>query len=266
MSLNTKQISPKTAVIAIAGLVVLLSVAIYLRANMGGGSTTAAPDTGAPPKPALKVSVQEGGPREAAKSQTAAAVAVSIADSDPVAIIAERNIFRPVSAPPSANALKGLGPLPPMAIAMLPPMPGAAPGGFGGGRRGGRGGSNLAFTGIVDTPDGTKALIENTNTAETKYVGIGDRAFGMMVTDVNSRSVSLDAGGRPMELAIGENKPDTPTGPAPGAPGAPGAPAAAGQQAGQPAQPASVNVAPAPGSGNPGGGGRRRRGGQGQGQ
>jgi hypothetical protein len=64
----------------------------------------------------------------------------------------------------------------------------------------------LAYTGLVETPQGKFALIENTSTMETKYAAVGDEVFGMQVVDLDARSVTLDSGGRSVQLAIGENK------------------------------------------------------------
>jgi len=264
MSALNSQISKRDTVIAIVVFVLILTLAVYsfVKKNSASPVETVADNPTPPKAQAMKVDIKET-PKvnaKAAKKTDAAAKNVDepTKPDDPVTIIAESNIFRPLTGGRGGFGGGGLGPL---AISGLPGFPDA-------GGRGGRGGrANYAFTGIVNTPDGELALIENTTTSEAKYAGVGETVFGMEVTDLNSRWVSLDAGGRPLRLAIGENKADTPAAGAPAAPGTtPAAGAASGNQPGQtPAVVPGNGGGGFPGGGGFGGGGRRGRGGGGGG-
>lgn len=222
--LQSTQVSPKTAGIAIVALLVLCSLGIYGAKRAANGSTPAAP---APTAHATATATDNGNGASVDVSEKDSAKdkdqGKKIADSaeveDPCKIIAERNMFKPVSADSTDSGSaqttgrrSSRGGLAPMSVGNLPVLPG-----FGGvdmalsPQRGGntRSGVNLAYTGLVDVPSGPLALIENITTCEAKYVGVGDSAFGMRVVSVSPRSVSLDGGSGSVRLAIGENKPET---------------------------------------------------------
>lgn len=223
--LKNTQVSPKLVMLCIGVFVVLATTGILTVKRIVSGP--------AEPLAVATSSTSTAGTKSDAAEKTSAAVdgsskedaKVSVTESDPCEIIADRNLFKSfasgkVSAP--AKPVGGTPPLiPPMPIRMLPPFPGGGgfPG-FGGPPRGGS--EKLAFTGVVETPDGIQALIENTATSETKFAGVGESAFGSSVVSINSRSVTLDSGGRIVTLAIGENKADAPA--APPNPGTPGQP------------------------------------------
>ncbi|MHB0998420.1 MAG: hypothetical protein ACYC27_04160 [Armatimonadota bacterium] len=128
--------------------------------------------------------------------------------------IAARNVFKSIgftgtitesSVEPPANQGAGMMSLPPMPVGNFQQssMP---QGGFSFGFPGGGRSNNIAFTGIVNIPEGTMALLENTSTSESKYVAVGDTAFGMQVVDINPRTVSLSTGMDTIILSLGENK------------------------------------------------------------
>ncbi len=268
--LQGKQITPKTAAIAITAVVVIALVIIFaIGRNAGAPPETATTEVATPESASSEPSTSEGpvvsmqaipsGKSEATGKKTDsvkdAKSELPARPTDPYAVIAERNIFKPVTetalAPPPSR------PVPPMPVGPLPGSGFGFPGGMGRGGGGGQtGNSKIAFTGVVQSPDGIYALLENLATGETRYARTGDNAFGMQVTDVNPSMVSLDSGGQPMRLMIGENKTDTtatPT-PTPGAPPQPPGPGASPPSGPPPGMPGAM---PSFGDGNSGRRGRR---------
>ena len=223
--MRSTQVTPKTAAIAIGALLVLCGIAIFgVRALVSGSSepTTSSQPSALPRSPMVaNVDVKEGAATPDTKKQDPKPAAPAV--DDPVKSIANRNMFQAVSADasdtsgstdnaPGFGRRSRRGNLPPMALGELPVLPSIAGLDMALMPRGGQGAASLAYTGLVEIPNGRLALIENTATAETKYVGVGDSAFGMTVTDVSPRSVSLDGGGQQVRLAIGENKSQNPAG------------------------------------------------------
>jgi hypothetical protein len=200
--LRETEISPKTGVVtAVIFLIIVVGAAMLFVNKQSGTQTTAtqASVSIAVPKPRIKVKVKERAQPEqkTADKQTAK----SDEPVDMPQTIADRNVFKPL------RGGNGQAPsVPPMSIGALPGLPDGAR--FGRFMRGGDSGSSssLAFTGIVQTPEGTMALIENTATQETKFLRPGESAFGMRLVMANASGATLDAGGQSVYLAIGENK------------------------------------------------------------
>jgi hypothetical protein len=243
-NMKGKEVSPKVAVACILGLVAVSAVGIFLVKKAVSGPVEAVES---PKVHLLQSSTEDGkvappvknGKKDAAPAQDACAVIIA------------RNIFSPiagltVSSAPAGNAAAkpavAVTSLPPMPVTGIQSLPGMSFGGrfgFGMGRGGGR---NVAFTGIVDTPEGTMALIENPATSETRFVAVGDKVFGMDVLEIGPHSVLLETSdGSTVRLAIGENKPDA-------APKASTPTAAAATTGQQPADQAQSGAQQAPGS------------------
>ena len=221
--LQSIQVSKRTAVLCLVALVVVAVVVIVEARNIAVSGPAGATTVRKPPAKATSVDVQvtQGKVRTAKpKAASVKAVDQKAPEKDPYAVIAERNLFRPVGAlPPSGeptapagkggNGKKRGGPggsvpqLPPVG-GQTPPSPPAS-----GGPGGGDFKKNIAFTGVVETSNGTQALIESLPTKETRFVSRGESAFGCRVVDIKPQSVSLEKDGSQFTLAIGENKPDT---------------------------------------------------------
>ena len=274
-SLKNTQVTPKTAAICIVALLVVVSSGIFTVKKIvsqppetieiaSKSKKTEQVKVDVKEKPANTDSKQKTDVKKDDKKEDKEAVeeqtAQVPAEDDPYSIIAERNLFKAVGAQtavasnPIPKPPSNPRPMPPMPITPLPPM---------GGSRGGAGATKVAFTGIVETPQGIMALLENTSTSETKFAGVGESAFGMEVVSVNSRSVTLNSSGQTINLTLGENKSDASpaaSGAAP-PPGQPPAPSPGGPP------PPSMGVPPMP-SGpvggfpvrGPSGSGRRRGG------
>ena len=120
--------------------------------------------------------------------------------------IGERDLFRPLVAVPKAAEGGGGG--------------GEAKGGPGGagGKAGGKGGPNaapggpprppdptadLALTGIIETTDGLRALVEQISTRKGEFVAVGEQAFGFTVKALEAKAITLAQGPRTYELTLG---------------------------------------------------------------
>jgi|GEM_PF-1600592 len=268
-NLKGTQVTPKTAAIYITILLVIIGGIIFIVKStmMPSQDVSATPETSLKSSP-VKVTLKDNDKNTIVKASNTASTAKPV---DPCVLIAQRNIFKAVTG--SGSSMPGSNkPIPPITLGVMPSMPG---GPFGmQGMRGPGGGADqgnvkIAFTGIVKTPDGIMALLENTSNNETKYVRVGDNAFGASVTEVTATAVSIIKDGQTVKLVLGENKisapppaasPSTPPGgPTPGAPGAPGQAMPPG---GMPSgMPTTMMVAPTVAGGNGGSGrGRRRNG------
>lgn len=146
---------------------------------------------------------------------------------DPYAVIVNRNLFRAVrvsSLPPSPTAggkgntkeeqKRHTGPPPSGKFNSIEPLP--VPG-AGRGVRPSGGTENefmrsLAFTGVVDSPAGRQALLENITSKKTRFVSKGENAFGCRVIDFDERQITIEKDGELFVLNIGENKPDVESG------------------------------------------------------
>jgi hypothetical protein len=124
---------------------------------------------------------------------------------------------------------------------------------------------SIAFTGVVDTPMGRQALLENLSSNESRYTPVGGSAFGYRVVNIAERMVMLEKNGMPIALGIGENKSDIDPAAKSGA-ATPAAAAAAATPAAAPAQgapaftpPANLNIDMSQFQGGGGGRGRRMR-------
>jgi hypothetical protein len=259
--LRSIEVSPRTAIICIAALLVVAITVLVTARNIAVGGNSRRP-----PVRRAQVNIKEVGAhrtvaKKAVKGQPAAgklACKTTAKDKntpktkplpptpkptpetpmDPYAVIAERNLFRPLAAtasPSKANQAPGKPALQP------PPSPGkgsmnanlpALPPGKGAGSAqlgpppgrpnivrpapgGGDFKKTLAFTGIVETSEGKQALLENLQTKETRFVKQGENAFGCRIVSVTAQMLSLEKDGTTCILSIGENKPDTTASPAP---------------------------------------------------
>jgi len=187
-------------------------------------------------KPSDKTGAKTNGGKQSARSKPSAPAVQGppvLRGSSPArgaySVIAERNLFRPLVAGaspsqlPSAEVKKpsagSSGPKP--NVPALPPQsgrgaPGGPPSGGGGDSK-----KTVAFTGVVETPDGKQALLENLQTKETRFVKQGESAFGCRVVSIGPQVVSLEKDGSQFTLSIGENKSEAPAAspPAGGKPG-----------------------------------------------
>jgi hypothetical protein len=217
-NLKSTQVTPKTAAIfAVITLIVVGGIICIVKSVMMPPQNTelATEITNRSPevKVTLKDSVKTSTPAKAKKNT------ITAKPVDACVLIAQRNIFKPlVSSGPAVPG--GNKPIPPITLGVIPSMPGG-PGGMRGPGGPDQGKSKIAFTGIVQTPEGVMALLENTATNETKYVRVGDNAFGASVTEVSPSAVTIISEGQPVRLALGDNKISTPP-PAATPPGAPG--------------------------------------------
>lgn len=211
--LQSTQISPKIAGISIGCLLFLSVIGINAAKKIADGGSTAAGNS-------KNSSVQSSQQLDNSENSTLSRglrigkdkVTVKADSSDPCQVIIKRNIFRAVLSSntnnsdfqESANKSETSGSIPPMSVSGLPSI-----GSYG--SLGGSSSRNIAFTGVVETPEGKLALLENTSTLETRLAGVGEYAFGMEVLNINSRAVTLDSDGSDVMLALGENKSDSTT-------------------------------------------------------
>jgi len=159
--------------------------------------------------------VTPAGKKSKAMTNTAPPKPDAAPPPNPYAVIAERNLFRPLTqlgpgprpSSPTSPPPGGKMPVLPAGKSGGPPSPAprspSSPPGSADFKK------TLAFTGVVETPDGTQALIENIQTKECRFVKQGDNAFGCRVTNINSQILSLEKDGSSFTLNIGENKPDS---------------------------------------------------------
>lgn len=207
--LRSTEVSPKTAAIAIVVLVAVLAsgIGIYVsRSQNIAPAASGQESVGAEAKPSVSVDVKETVSKISDRSYQDSEAKASPAWKT----ISDRNIFKPipgystsassVSGTAGRSGGQGVQPMP------LGVLPGFANSGMGFRGMGRRSGGTIAYTGLVETPQGQMALLENTSTLETKYVAVGDEAFGMQVVDISPRTVTMDSGMSTVRLAIGENK------------------------------------------------------------
>jgi len=209
--LRSVEVSARAAVICIVVLLAAVVVVIVVAKN--AASTAPARPKAKPTAETKRVRVNI---TQAKPKVPTPAPAAKPEDKNPYSIIAERNLFRPVTGggagsrpagkPPSPGQSGGAPVLAMLKPGMLPPMPlGGAPSpappsdDFK---------KSLAFTGVVQTTAGTQALLENLKTKETRFAARGDSAFGCRLVDISQQSVMLEKDGATFRLNIGENKPD----------------------------------------------------------
>jgi len=119
--------------------------------------------------------------------------------------ISERNLFRPlVTAPKPAGAGAGGA----QAGAGAPPSTkagGQSPGGSRGPASAGPPDptADLALTGIIETTDGLRALVEQISTRRGEFVAAGEQAFGLTVKAITAGAITLAQGPRTYELKLG---------------------------------------------------------------
>lgn len=118
--------------------------------------------------------------------------------------VSERNVFRPlVVAPKSEGGGSGEGASP-------------STGSTGRTSSSGQSGPNpsrppdptadLAITGITETTDGLRVLVEKVSTGEGVYAGLGDVVFGLTVKGIGRGRVTLAQGDKEYELKLGEKE------------------------------------------------------------
>jgi hypothetical protein len=66
--------------------------------------------------------------------------------------------------------------------------------------------SDLAITGITETTDGLRVLIEKLSTRDGKYAAVGDVVFGFTVQGIGRGSVTLAQGEKEYELKLGDKE------------------------------------------------------------
>ncbi len=136
-------------------------------------------------------------------------------------IISRRNIFRPLIAPkkvkmqrsmqryvPPTN-FKPLQPLiPPMPIQRAPqtkppvlPQPPASPT------------NGIAVVGTVSVNGVRHGVIEDTTRNETRFIRVGEEAFGFRLTQIDDERAVLERDGKTFTLTLGANKEDKPARP-----------------------------------------------------
>lgn len=102
--------------------------------------------------------------------------------------ISSRNLFKPLVEPPKQEQPKVEEPKKEEKPKPLPPDPA----------------SDLILTGIINMPDGKRAVIENRQGTEGHYVRQGDLVRGMKVIEIGENSVALEkADGGRTELRLG---------------------------------------------------------------
>lgn len=115
----------------------------------------------------------------------------------------ERNLFRPLVVAPKGEG-GGSGEVPPprpdaggaSAAAQSPSAPPRPPDPT----------ADLAITGVTETTDGLRALIEKLSTHQGQYVRVGDMAFGFTVQSIGRGAVTLAQGEKEYELKLGEKE------------------------------------------------------------
>lgn len=235
-SMSVKNISPRAAFFSIVILLALMAgtVALVFKMLNGGGNSGA---DGSPRKPGI------------AQRKDDAQVDASIAAGDDYSIIVKRNLFQ-AAAPKLTAALSVVGKPtdPPVFSFTTTPVMNSTP------VVPTNAGPHLAYTGMVELPDGAYALLENLDSQQSQYVKIGEAAFGYKVVEATTLTVTLEQHGDRTMLNLGANKKEdlgltaTPPPPTPENGGQPGAtPAPNGQ-------PGNVNISPIPAM--PGGGSR----------
>jgi hypothetical protein len=150
--------------------------------------------------------------------------------------IAERNLFRPlVVAPKSGGGEAAAGGAAAKGGPASAPKGGApTPGGAAKGGPPPDPTADLALTGIIETTDGLRALIEKLSTRQGDFVAVGDQVFGFTLKAIAAGSVTLAQGSRTHELKLGAKEIASAAAPAAPAPPTPGPPApGAGPPGGQ---------------------------------
>lgn len=183
--LTSTEVTPRAALISIAVLLLVTAgVATLVLNRLKGASTEASRH---PARPAT----------HAATASATTAAALTPADYH---VIVTRNLFAPEHV--TGSALASPPPIPPPPIPpriVVPPLrippPTSAPPK-----------PRLAYTGDIELPTGTFALLETLDTHEAQYCRVGGMAFGWTVQEITPRFVVLDQQGNRVMLNLGENK------------------------------------------------------------
>lgn len=115
--------------------------------------------------------------------------------------VAQRNVFRPLVVAPKGEegGGGGAGEAPRGSTAGTPqPRPSQTPPQPPGPT------ADLAITGLTETTDGLRVLVEKISTGEGRFAGIGDNVFGLTIKSIRARAVTLTMGDKEYELKLGE--------------------------------------------------------------
>ncbi|MGQ9731993.1 MAG: hypothetical protein ACUVX8_12070, partial [Candidatus Zipacnadales bacterium] len=66
--------------------------------------------------------------------------------------------------------------------------------------------ADLALTGIIETTDGLRALIEKMSTRQGEFVAVGEPVFGFVLQNITADEVTLSQGGHEYKLRLGEKE------------------------------------------------------------
>ncbi|MHB9132120.1 MAG: hypothetical protein ACYDBB_13680 [Armatimonadota bacterium] len=251
--LRSVQITPATALLCI-GVLVCISGGVVYKILQSANSPEASSSAYTSPSP--RQTRDETGNKDEKPTGGEAVKQPNAPDNASLAIISERDLFQPLSgagASVNGSATSTTVPLPGPGAAKpaqpaqpAPPRPEELTKGF-------------AYTGLVTTAEGTRALLENLTTKDTQYVAVGDSVYGFQIDMITPGSLMMKKNGIAVKLALGENKAeDTGSAPKTEQP-VPAAPPAA-QPPPQPQPNAATMIQPAAGNWGNSGGRRGRRG------
>lgn len=136
---------------------------------------------------------------------------ITLVDRNAYRAISERNLFRPLVVAPKSGTSVGA------------PLGSGKSGGSGSATKSQEGSirpsapptpsdptADLALTGIIETTDGLRALVEQISTRKGDFVGVGDQVFGFTVKSIEPGMVTLAQGPKTYVLRLGaKNIPDT---------------------------------------------------------
>jgi len=203
-SLRSTEISTRTATLMLVAFVALLAVAgmlVFKRASKPAPQRAPHPTA-----ISLASAIATSG-----KAQTTGSTTVmdkkgkDQAAKDPYSAIVQRNLFRPpTKEEPAAPPIIQGSPFAPTPLPYTPatniePLPVTDTT------------QRVVFTGVAGTPDRKLALLEELSTGKTEFVAVGEEAFGHRILKIESEYVVVSRYGREITMAMGENKPDTPS-------------------------------------------------------
>jgi len=171
--------------------VVGVLAALLFAALCGCRPTSKATTTPNRPSPKVSVTADEADPPP------------DTTDAGSYRAIGERDLFRPlVAAPKSAEGAGGGGETKGGVAAKAGAKAGtnAPPGGP---PRPPDPTADLALTGIIETTDGLRALVEQISTRRGEFVAPGEQAFGFTVKTISAGVVTLAQGPRTYDLRLG---------------------------------------------------------------
>lgn len=208
--MQAKSLNTRTALISIV-LFVLATAGVMTMVikNINGSSAADTPRTPHTPQAPAAMTV-----KTALLAKAAGKKVVSAPTGKDYTVIVSRNLFKPriavtADTPPAApvdkNPFGGFKPVNVNAVAPFQPKSVALH-------------PQMAFTGRVEIAGETYALLENVDEHLSQYTHIGSTAYGCKLTAIAESSVTLEAGGAPFTLNIGDNKVEEAFTPPPAAP------------------------------------------------